>query len=61
VGGFTADVGLIVYGLVEIFGAALIASNYSVGEAAELAALPNAIAVQLVIAACWFSQSKAKE
>ena len=58
-GGLTADIGLIAYGGVEIGCAALVAMSCSASAEAEIAALPNAIVVQLIIAACWFSQYRA--
>jgi hypothetical protein len=55
-GGRVADAGLVAYGLVEVLGAALLSANV---DAAELAALPNALAVQGVVAASWvYSSSK---
>ena len=48
--GRAADAGLVAYGLVEVLGAALVSTN---ADAAELAALPNALAVQGVVAASW--------
>ena len=59
-GGFTADVGLIAYGLVEMGCAALVTFS-SGGGNADIAALPNAVAVQLVIMACWFSLNKSSD
>ena len=53
-GGRAADAGLVAYGVVEVLGAALISANV---EAAELAALPNALAVQGVVAASWIYSS----
>ncbi|CAH0377551.1 unnamed protein product [Pelagomonas calceolata] len=53
-GGRVADAGLVAYGLVEVLGAALISANV---DAAELAALPNALAVQGVVAASWIYSS----
>ena len=55
-GGRAADAGLVAYGVVEVLGAALVSANV---DAAELAALPNALAVQGVVAASWiYSSSK---
>ena len=53
-GGRAADAGLVAYGVVEVLGAALISANV---DAAELAALPNALAVQGVVAASWVYSS----
>ena len=53
-GGRAADAGLVLYGLIEVLGAALISANV---DAAELAALPNAVAVQGVVAASWIYSS----
>ena len=53
-GGRAADAGLVFYGLIEVLGAALISANV---DAAELAALPNAVAVQGVVAASWIYSS----
>lgn len=53
-GGRAADAGLVAYGLVEVLGAALVSTN---ADAAELAALPNALAVQGVVAASWIYSS----
>ena len=53
-GGRAADAGLVAYGVVEVLGAALISANVDV---AELAALPNALAVQGVVAASWIYSS----
>ena len=53
-GGRTADAGLVFYGLIEVLGAALVSTNV---DAAELAALPNALAVQGVVAASWVYSS----
>ena len=53
-GGRVADAGLVAYGLVEVLGAALVSANV---DAAELAALPNALAVQGVVAASWIYSS----
>ena len=53
-GGRAADAGLVAYGLVEVLGAALVSTN---ADAAELAALPNALAVQGVVAASWVYSS----
>ena len=53
-GGRAADAGLVAYGVVEVLGAALISANV---DAAELAALPNALAVQGVVAASWIYSS----
>ena len=53
-GGRVADAGLVAYGVVEVLGAALISANV---DAAELAALPNAVAVQGVVAASWIYSS----
>ena len=53
-GGRAADAGLVAYGLVEVLGAALVSANV---DAAELAALPNALAVQGVVAASWIYSS----
>ena len=53
-GGRAADAGLVAYGLVEVLGAALVSTNV---DAAELAALPNAVAVQGVVAASWIYSS----
>ena len=53
-GGRAADAGLVAYGVVEVLGAALISANV---DAAELAALPNAVAVQGVVAASWIYSS----
>jgi hypothetical protein len=53
-GGRAADAGLVAYGLVEVLGAALVSTNV---DAAELAALPNALAVQGVVAASWIYSS----
>ena len=53
-GGRAADAGLVAYGVVEVLGAALISANV---DAAELAALPNAVAVQGVVAASWVYSS----
>ena len=53
-GGRAADAGIVAYGVVEVLGAALISANV---DAAELAALPNALAVQGVVAASWIYSS----
>ena len=53
-GGRAADAGLVAYGVVEVLGAALVSANV---DAAELAALPNALAVQGVVAASWIYSS----
>jgi len=53
-GGRAADAGLVAYGVVEVLGAALASTNV---DAAELAALPNALAVQGVVAASWIYSS----
>ena len=57
-GGRAADAGLVAYGLVEVLGAALISTNV---DAAELAALPNALAVQGVVAASWIYSSMQRD
>ena len=58
VGGSTADAGLVTYGAVEVLCAAL--AGASGGGEAQLAALPNAVAVQVVVAACRLSLSRAQ-
>ena len=57
-GGRAADAGLVAYGLVEVLGAALLSANV---DAAELAALPNALAVQGVVAASWIYSSMQRD
>ena len=57
-GGRFADAGLVAYGVVEVLGAALISANV---DAAELAALPNALAVQGVVAASWIYSSMQRD
>jgi hypothetical protein len=57
-GGRVADAGLVAYGVVEVLGAALISANV---DAAELAALPNALAVQGVVAASWIYSSMQRD
>ena len=57
-GGRAADAGLVAYGLVEVLGAALVSANV---DAAELAALPNALAVQGVVAASWIYSSMQRD
>lgn len=55
-----ADIGLILYGLVEVGGAALIAANYDAvgGSSAIDDAFVNAILVQAVVAAAWFYSAR---
>ena len=50
-GGRVADAGLVVYGLVEVLGAALV--DPTMTPPGAIAALPNALAVQIVVAASW--------
>ena len=57
-GGRAADAGLVAYGLVEVLGAALVSASV---DAAELAALPNALAVQGVVAASWIYSSTQRD
>ena len=50
-GGRAADAGLVLYGLTEVFGAALVSTN----------ALGNALAVQGVVAASWIYSSMQRD
>ena len=54
-GGRVADAGLVAYGAVEVLGAALVAANVDAAALppGAIAALPNALAVQGVVAASW--------
>ena len=54
-GGRVADAGLVAYGVVEVLGAALIATNVDASALPPdaIGALPNALAVQGVVAASW--------
>jgi hypothetical protein len=49
-----ADIGLILYGLVEVMGAGLIEVYYGTGSEAIMNPLINAILVQAVVAGAWF-------
>ena len=54
-GGRVADAGLVAYGVVEVLGAVLVAANVDAAALppGAIAALPNALAVQGVVAASW--------
>mmetsp|Transcript_32484 Transcript_32484/g.59595 ORF Transcript_32484/g.59595 Transcript_32484/m.59595 type:complete len:122 (+) Transcript_32484:435-800(+) len=55
-----ADMGLIVYGLVEVLGAGLITLNYGNGVDG-MNAFVNAVLVQGVVAGAWFYSANKKE
>jgi len=57
-----ADIGLIVYGLVEVIGAGLISATYASGEAPGIVdPILNATLVQAVVLAAWFYSANKKE
>ena len=53
-----ADLGLVLYGIVEIAGAGLISLSYDVGNADIMDPFFNAIVVQLVVALAWLYSSQ---
>ena len=58
IGGSIADLGLIIYGLVEIAGAGAIRIGYGAGE---LDPLVNAIVVQGIVGLSWLYSSSKEE
>ena len=58
IGGNIADLGLIIYGLVEVAGAGALRLGYGAGD---LDPLVNAIAVQGIVGLSWFYSSSKKE